>query len=88
MTRLDLINHIEAQGFVKPTRGNSVDCRIKDVDGKTYRYKLTKIGVRLEVKVIITSPYSPKKTEWVRIKSGYLSQLYFNSEGNIVGLKR
>ena len=51
----------------------------KDQDGKTYRYKLSRIAVRYEVK---------SSAGWVRLKSGYFSKLSITDEGKLAGMMR
>ena len=51
----------------------------KEADSKTYRFKLSRIAVRHEVK---------SRAGWVRLKSGYFSKLTITPEGEIAGLTR
>jgi len=51
----------------------------KETDGKTYRFKLSRVAVRYEVK---------SRSGWVRIRSGYYSKLSITDEGKLVGLTR
>jgi hypothetical protein len=51
----------------------------KETEGKTYRFKLSRIAVRHEIK---------SRAGWVRLKSGYFSKLTITTEGEIAGLTR
>ena len=51
----------------------------KEKNGKFYRFKLSRIAVRFEYK---------SKAGWVRLKSGYFSQLTITPEGQIEGMTR
>lgn len=50
----------------------------KLVNGKQYRLKLSSIAVRNEVK---------GHSGWIRLRSGYLKGLSFDTEGKLCGLK-
>lgn len=54
----------------------------KTVNGKQYRFKLSRIAVRYEVHT------NTKPARWVRIYSGYFSKLSFTTNGTLVGMKR
>ena len=51
----------------------------KEKDGKSYRFKLSRIAVRYELKT---------SSGWMRLKSGYFSKLSISDEGKLVGLTR
>ena len=51
----------------------------KEAAGKTYRFKLSRVAVRHEVK---------SRAGWVRLRSGYFSKLSITPEGDIAGLTR
>jgi hypothetical protein len=60
---------LDKWGHLQKTRSN----------GKTYRFKLSRISVRYEVK----GEYG-----WVRLRSGYLSRLTLTNDGKLSGLTR
>jgi hypothetical protein len=88
MKREDFIRHIESIGFVKPDRANAADRWIRTLSsGKVTGFKISRVAVRYEVKVVHeATSYSPKKTDWVRVQSGYLKNIEI-VDGKIVGLK-
>ncbi len=89
MKREDFIKYIEQKGYKIPNRVNAADRWIKEINGKTYGYKISKIAVRFERKVVFEkSLYGSKKTEWVRVYSAYLKNLSFDNDGRVVGFKR
>lgn len=49
----------------------------KEIDGKQYRFKLSSISARYEVKT---------GSGWVRIRSGYYSKLSINADGKLIGM--
>ena len=51
----------------------------KNLNGKVYRFKLSRIAARYELKT---------SAGWVRIKSGYFSKLSLTDEGKLVGMRR
>jgi len=51
----------------------------KSLNGKVYRFKLSRIAARYELKT---------STGWVRIKSGYFSKLSLTDEGKLAGMRR
>ena len=51
----------------------------RSLDGKTYRFKLSRVAVRYEIK---------SSAGWVRIKSGYFSKLSISEDGKLAGLRR
>jgi len=51
----------------------------KYLNGKTYRFKLSRIAVRYEIK---------SRAGWVRIRSGYFSKLSITPDGQLAGLTR
>ena len=51
----------------------------KETDGKSYRFKLSRIAARYEVK---------SRAGWVRIRSGYFSKLSISDDGSILGMTR
>lgn len=67
------------KGFVTDRFGNLV----KSVDGKDYRMKFNPNNLRYETKVI----FSNGASEWIRLRSGVISQLTINEKDQIVGLK-
>ena len=51
----------------------------KSLNGKGYRFKLSRIAARYELKT---------SNGWVRIKSGYFSKLSLTDEGKLAGMRR
>ncbi len=75
MTRERFTEWAQTQGWQLDRYGNLR----KEVDGRSYRFKLSRIAVRHEVK---------SRAGWVRLKSGYFSKLTITPEGDIAGLTR
>ena len=51
----------------------------KESNGKTFRFKLSRIAARYEQKT---------SAGWERIKSGYFSKLSLTDEGKLAGMRR
>ncbi len=51
----------------------------KSLNGKIYRFKLSRIAARYELKT---------SAGWARIKSGYFSKLSVTDEGKLAGMRR
>ena len=79
MTQSQLINWLKAHNYSADKYGHYQ----KEINGKTYRYKLSKIAVRYELRADICG-----HNEWIRIASAYLKDLSVNDKGQLVGLKR
>jgi hypothetical protein len=61
---------------------------LKDGSSKVYRYKIQHVSIRKEVQCNhAASQYSPASKSWVRLASGYISQLSINDKNQIVGMK-
>jgi|WetSurMetagenome_2_1015567.scaffolds.fasta_scaffold1273554_1 hypothetical protein len=75
MTHQEIEIFLLSKGYQKDRFGHFK--KIKS-NGRTYRYKLSKIAVRYEVK----SDYG-----WVRLRSNYLSKLYLTAENKLSGMK-
>jgi len=56
----------------------------KEVNGKQYRFKLSRVAVRYESQVI----HDDGSKSWIRLRSGYFSKLSVDTEGKLSGLKR
>jgi hypothetical protein len=73
MTRSQLHSFFSERGyFIKPNSSAYYTERNPNL-----RYKVTKIGLRKEVKTA---------AGWVRTQSGYISQLSLNEQGQLKGL--
>lgn len=90
MKREDFIKWAESRGWetdmfghLKKTEGTQEYPSPRHVAGvyrfKTYRYKLSRIAVRHEVK---------SASGWVRLRSGYFSKLSITTDGKLAGLTR
>ena len=75
MKKEQFITWAESQGWKLDRFGHIR----KEVNGKAYRFKLSRVAVRYEVK---------SSAGWVRIRSGYFSNLSISDEGKLVGLTR
>jgi len=75
MKKEQFITWAESQGWKLDRYGHLK----KEANGKTYRFKLSRVAVRYEVK---------SRSGWVRIRSGYYSKLSISGEGKLVGLTR
>jgi len=51
----------------------------REENGRSYRFKLSRIAVRHEVK---------SRAGWVRLRSGYFCNLTITPEGELIGLTR
>lgn len=80
MTKQEFIDWAISRGWKKDKFGHFQ----KTVNDKQYRFKLSSIAVRQEVKV----KYVSGNSEWIKLKSGYLSQLSLSEENLLCGLKR
>ncbi len=61
----------------------------KKVGDKEYRFKISNISVRYEVKVHFEGgTYSGPKAEWMRLRSGYFKNLTITDEGKLMGLRQ
>ena len=75
MTRDQFVEWARKQGFRADRHGHlQMDDR-----GRTYRFKLSRIAARHEVK---------SGAGWVRIRSGYFSKLSLTPDGRIAGMAR
>lgn len=66
-------------GHLQKTIGSDENYQAVGRVSRTYRYKLSRIAVRKEIK----SAYG-----WVRIKSGYYSKLSISDDGKLQGMIR
>ncbi len=70
-------------GYVKDSYGHFKKDK-QDKDDKMTRLKIQKNTVRLEARVI-DNHYGNR---WVRLRSGYIKDLYLTEDGKLGGLKR
>jgi len=75
MKKEQFISWAESQGWKLDRFGHLK----KEKDGKSYRFKLSRIAARYEVK---------SSAGWVRIRSGYFSKLTISDEGKLVVMTR
>ena len=75
MKKEQFINWAESQGWKLDRFGHLK----KEANGKAYRFKLSRVAARYEVK---------SSAGWVRIRSGYFSKLTISDEGKLVGMTR
>jgi hypothetical protein len=81
MTRSELIIWLKAHGYSEDKYGHYQ--KVASFNGKTYRYKLSSISARFEVKSRIID-----HNEWIRIASGYFKDFSVNEKGQLVGLNK
>ena len=82
MTRDQFIEWAKSRGWKLDRYGHLK----KKLNGKTYRFKLSRVAVRYEYQLKIAGSY--RSTRWVRIRSGYFSKLSITDEGKLAGLRR
>jgi len=75
MTKQEFIAWAQVRGWKLDRFGHLK----KDLNGKVYRFKLSRIAARYELKT---------SAGWVRIKSGYFSKLSLADEGKLAGMHR
>jgi len=75
MTKQELINWAQSRGWNLDRFGHLK----KNLNGKMYRFKLSRIAARYEQKT---------SAGWMQIKSGYFSKLSVSGEGKLVGMTR
>ncbi len=75
MTKQDFITWAQQCGWKLDRFGHLK----KEQNSKTYRFKLSRIAARYELKT---------SSGWVRIKSGHFSKLSITDEGKLAGMKR
>jgi hypothetical protein len=84
ITKDQFIQLAESKGWTKDKFGHLQ----KSTNIKDYRFKISSISVRYEVKVHHNATeYSKANNEWVRIRSGYYKDLSITSDGKLAGLK-
>lgn len=66
-----------AKGYTQDRHGN---LKMTVSSGKQYRLKIQALTVRYEVRT--------ESGGWVRIRGGYLKDIYFTPEGKIAGMRR
>lgn len=90
MTREEFINWAQGKGWKLDAHGH-LQHSFPGSDGqlRQYRFKLSRIAVRYEVKIVFTgSSSSYRKSEWKRLRSGYFTNLTLATDGKIAGLKQ
>ena len=81
MTRPEFVAWAQAHGWVMDRFGHlQKTSEGRDMSQHQYRYKLSRVAVRKEVKT--------GSGQWVRIVSGYYSALSVNEDGKLVGMSR
>ena len=75
MRKQELINWAQSRGWKLDRFGHLK----KTLNGKVYRFKLSRIAARYELKT---------SAGWARIKSGYFSKLSVTDEGKLAGMRR
>ena len=89
MTREQFIDWATTHGW-KTDRFGHLQKSYPTTDGKQkeYRFKLSRIAVRYEVKINFehASSWQPK-SEWKRLRSGYFKNLVLGTDGKIAGMK-
>lgn len=68
-TKTELITFLEKRNWIKDKFGH---LQIQASNGKKYRIKFQKISFRLEVQ---SKTIYSEKNHWLRLRSGYLSQI-------------
>lgn len=74
LTKAEFEKWATSRGWTKDKYGNFRKTR----DGKEYRFKVSKISVRYELKF---------DSNWLRLRSGYFKDLGFDKEGKLTGLR-
>lgn len=77
MTKQEFINWAKSRGWREDKFGHLQ----KETDGKQYRFKVSKIAVRYEIKSM------GKDVGWIRLRSGYFKDLSFTPDGKLSGVK-
>ncbi len=90
MTREQFIDWAQSKGWKLDSYGH-LQNSFPGADGKPrfYRFKLSRVAVRYEVKIVFENvPSYHAKSEWKRLRSGYFSNLTLGEDGKVAGLKR
>ena len=86
MTRERFVEWTHSRGWKSDRYGR---CLLKEEGGKSYRFKLSRIAVRLEVHIPAqATTFGRRPPYWSRLKSGYFSNLSLTPDGDIAGLTR
>jgi hypothetical protein len=81
MTKQELINWAESKGYQKDKFGHM---QKTFSSGRKTRLKIQANSVRYEEKITFAATeYSGKKSEWLRLNSGYLKDTHITPEGKI-----
>ncbi len=78
MTKEQLEQWLVSKGYIKDKFGHYQ----REINGNTYRFKLTSISARYERKARIVD-----HNEWLRIGSSYYKGLRITSAGKLAGIK-
>lgn len=80
MTKQEFVNWAKLRGWVEDRFGHLQ----KQINGKEYRFKVSKIAVRYELGI----QYENGGRDWIRLQGGYFKDLDISPEGKLTGLKR
>ena len=89
MTKEEFIKWAQKRGWTLDRFGH-LQKTTADSKGNYHkaRFKLQPTSVRYEIQVVHpATEYSPKSTEWFRLRSGYYKDLSISPEGKLRGLK-
>ena len=85
MTRQQFVDWAKSKGWQEDNFGHLQ----KQTDGKQYRFKISSISIRYEVKVNYdATDYTKAHSDWLRLRSGYFKDLSITEDGKLSGLKR
>ena len=88
MTKQEFINWAKTKGWIEDKYGNFQNSQATTKELTHYRFKVSNISVRYEVRVHHPAgSYSSDQNEWVRIKSGYFKDLSITDYGKLRGLR-
>lgn len=79
MNKQDFINWALSRGWQQDKWGYLH----KEFNGRQYRFKVSNIAVRYEVKV----SYDSGGSDWVRLNSGYFKDLSLTEDNKLTGLR-
>ena len=79
MTKQEFIKWAKARSWVVDKWGHLQ----KQVDDKRYRFRVSKISVRYELKM----DRDFQSLEWLRLRSGYFKDLSITPDGKLSGLR-
>ena len=90
MTREQFIEWAKSRGWTPDNYGHlKKSIPTNDGNQKEYRFKLSRIAVRYEVKIRFENvPSYHPKSEWKRLRSAYFKKLTLGADGKIAGMER